>query len=66
VAVGDVIPIEMPDSTRATNRPGTLFHVRKTIALAIVRLAAGMSRRRRPNQSERCPAKARAPTTPIA
>jgi hypothetical protein len=66
VAVDDATPNEMPDSTRASSRPGRPFQVRNTIALAIVKPAAGMSRRRRPYQSERWPARARAPMTPIA
>ena len=66
VAVDWVSPIEMPDSTRAASRPGTLLNARKTIALAIARAAAGIRRRLRPYQSERWPARASAPTTPIA
>jgi hypothetical protein len=66
VAVDWVSPIETPDSTRATSRPGTLVQVRKTTALATVKAAAGMRRRLRAYQSERWPASASAPTTPIA
>jgi hypothetical protein len=66
VAVVEASPIETPASTRAISRPGRLFHVRKTIALTIVKPAAVMRRRRRPYQSERWPARNRAPMTPIA
>ena len=56
----------IPDTNRATSRPGTDSQVRNSTPETRLTAMAAASIRRRPAQSDRCPASSRLTATPAA
>jgi hypothetical protein len=61
-----VSPIDTPEMTRATMRPGKLGKAMNSSALSTLTASAGTSTRRRPTQSDTCPPRNRLAITPMA
>ena len=66
MAVAVSSPMLTPDTNRATSSPGTVGQVRNSTPDTTLTAMATASIRRRPAQSDRCPASSRARATPTA
>ena len=66
VAVAVSIPIEMPEMTRPMISPTVAGHSRNNRPESMLISTASRIIRRRPTQSDRCPARNKLPTTPTA
>jgi hypothetical protein len=60
------MPTEIPDTTRATISPAVAGHSRNRTPDSMLVSTASSTIRRRPAQSDRCPARNRLATTPTA
>ena len=66
MAVAVSMPMLMPEMTRAMSRPGTVGQVRNSTPATRFTATAVAAIRRRPSQSDRCPARNRLAITPAA